>query len=270
MITVLYHDDADGFGAAYAVWKTRQGGQLFEVIEYIPVQYGQPVPEIPEGTERLYILDFSYDFETMRDLSTRYPLLVIDHHKTAEAAVRRIGTVQGCDSVFDLEASGAMLTWHFVSPFMPPPILRYVQDRDLWRFELPDSEAVNLYIASLPREFEVWDGFDLDTAVAAGMAIKAFRDGQIRTMVKAARVMGFYGHLVPVVNCTANISEVGHALLQEHADRPFAVMYFDRGDGRRVYCLRSRGDFDVAELARRHGGGGHTAAAGFEGEPRPI
>ena len=34
-------------------------------------------------------------------------------------------------------------------------------------------------------------------------------------------------------------------------------------DGRFQYSLRSRGDFDVSELAKKHGGGGHKGAAGF-------
>lgn len=47
---VLHHDDEDGFGSAYAIWchdryTMRQKDRL-----YIPVNYGQPVPELPEDT----------------------------------------------------------------------------------------------------------------------------------------------------------------------------------------------------------------------------
>ena len=46
--------------------------------------------------------------------------------------------------------------------------------------------------------------------------------------------------------------------------RPFAATYFDTQDGKRVYNLRSRdGGQDVAEIARKFGGGGHQHAAGF-------
>ena len=37
-----------------------------------------------------------------------------------------------------------------------------------------------------------------------------------------------------------------------------------RGHGVFNYSLRSKGDFDVSELAKRHGGGGHKNAAGFQ------
>lgn len=263
MITVLHHADADGFGAAYALWKT-----FDQEAKFIPVQYGQPVPELPEETDCLYIVDFSYDRETTLALSRRFgvgSIVVIDHHKTAEKELAGLMFAE-----FDMNKSGAVLAWEHSKPFQPvPPILRYVQDRDLWKFELPHSEEVNLYIASLPWDFEVWDRFDLPTAVEAGKAIKAFRDNQIKTAFRDARVMDFFGHTVPVVNCSANISEVGHDLLKAYPNAPFAVMYCDRGDGQRSYSLRSRGDFDVAELCREHGGGGHKAAAGFA-TPAPL
>ena len=66
-----------------------------------------------------------------------------------------------------------------------------------------------------------------------------------------------------MVNATAFWSEVGHKLLEEWPAMPFAASYFDRKDGQRAWSLRSRGDYDVSALAKRMGGGGHAAAAGF-------
>lgn len=257
MITVLHHADADGFGAAYALWT-----RFDEETQFIPVQYGQPVPAIPDDTDCLYIVDFSYDRETVRALADRFgwdSIVVIDHHKTAEKELAEFPFAE-----FDITKSGAVLAWEHANPFQPvPDILRYVQDRDLWKFELPHSEEVNLYIASLPWEFEVWDRFELATAVTAGAAIKAFRDNQVKASLRAASVGIFLGHAAALVNCSVNISEVGHELLKAYPEVPFSVMYCDRGGGQRSYSLRSRGHFDVAELCRQHGGGGHPAAAGF-------
>lgn len=263
MITVLYHNDADGFGAAFAVWKMLQGKDEARLAVYTPVQYGQPVPEISEETTWLVIVDFSYDLETLKGLADRFQTLVVDHHKTAEEAVLEFGKYKGCSVSFNLEKSGAMLTWELFHNRRCPEILQYVQDRDLWRFELPVSEEVNLYIEALPREFEAWDKFDLCDAKAAGTVLKAFRAAQINRVVKPSKLREFCGHVVPVVNCAVNISEVGHALLQRHEAAPFSVSYFDSADDKRVYSLRSRGDFDVSDLAKEHGGGGHPQAAGF-------
>ena len=48
-----------------------------------------------------------------------------------------------------------------------------------------------------------------------------------------------------------------------YKDAPFSIVYHDDQNGMRHYSLRSRGDYDVSEIAVRYGGGGHTAAAGF-------
>ncbi len=42
----------------------------------------------------------------------------------------------------------------------------------------------------------------------------------------------------------------------------FVAAYKDMAD-RRLWSLRSRGDFDVGEVAKARGGGGHKNAAGF-------
>ena len=43
----------------------------------------------------------------------------------------------------------------------------------------------------------------------------------------------------------------------------FGACYFEVEQNRFQYSLRSRGDFDVSEIAKKFGGGGHKNAAGF-------
>lgn len=251
---VLYHNDADGFGAAFACWK-----MLYEKAMYIPVQYGQPVPELPETVEELFIVDFSYDRATCEALAAKYRLTILDHHKTAEKELEGLAY-----ATFDMGQSGAVLAWKRMYPMWPvPTILQYVQDRDLWRFDLENSEEVNLYIASLPQTFEAWDGFDLDEAEVGGKAIKAFRDGQVEKACRNVRWEEVGGYKVPVLNLSENISEVGNQLCKKFPEAAFSVSYCDRADGKRSYSLRSIGDFDVSAIAKQFGGGGHRNAAGF-------
>ena len=71
------------------------------------------------------------------------------------------------------------------------------------------------------------------------------------------------GYLVPTVNAVMFQSEIGNRLNELYPDSPFAALYFDLADGNRKWSLRSRGEFNVAELAENFGGGGHKNAAGF-------
>ena len=207
----------------------------------------------------VFIVDFSYDRATCEALAGKYGLTILDHHKTAEKELL------GLDyATFNLEKSGAVLAWEYIYPLWTPPvILQYVQDRDLWRFALPNSEEVNLYIASLPQTFEAWDGFDLEAAEIGGRAIKAFRNSQVNRACRNVRWENIAGHSVPVLNLSDNISEVGNYLCQKYPQAAFSASYCDRADGQRSYSLRSIGDFDVSDIAKQFGGGGHRNAAGF-------
>lgn len=251
---VLYHNDADGFGAAFACWH-----EFNDHATYIPVQYKQPVPELPEGTTRLLIVDFSYDRATCEELASKYDLTIIDHHKTAKEAL------EGLDyAIFDMEKSGAVLTWEYFHPARPvPAILQYVQDYDLWKFELAYSEEVNAYIAMLPNDFEVWSQVTMAEAQAGGELLIRNENRQIERALKNVRVVNFLGYEVPVMNLTENISKVGNRMCLEYPEAKFSVSYCDRADGQRSYSLRSVGDFDVSRIAKHMGGGGHPRAAGF-------
>jgi len=66
-------------------------------------------------------------------------LLVIDHHKTAMKELEGLDYV-----VFDLDSSGVTLTWQVFNPGVNiPSILLYIEDRDLWKWELPDSKEIS-------------------------------------------------------------------------------------------------------------------------------
>jgi nanoRNase/pAp phosphatase (c-di-AMP/oligoRNAs hydrolase) len=73
------------------------------------------------------------------------------------------------------------------------------------------------------------------------------------------------GYDVPVLNASsAYVSDAGNIM---STDEAFSACYWDHPDGR-SFSLRSRNDngqkgIDVAEVAKRYGGGGHKNAAGF-------
>ena len=63
---------------------------------------------------------------------------------------------------FDMERSGAGMTWDAIHTDHDlhrerPWLVNYVEDRDLWRFKLPNSKEVNAYISSRKQTFEEWN-----------------------------------------------------------------------------------------------------------------
>lgn len=261
MIVIYHANCTDGFTAAWCAWL-----KYGDSAEYIPAQYGDKPPDVI-GQDVL-VLDFSYPRQVLVEMrAAARSLRVIDHHKTAQA------DLEGLDfCTFDMTRSGAGLAWDVLHGGARPLLVDYVEDRDLWRWALQRSREVSAYIAIQPHTFEAWD--DLCCAVDAGAPDVADRGAVALRVVEqyverrkgdvALAIVG--GNTVPCVNTTFAHSELIGELAKGH---PFAVGWFQRSDGQFIYSLRSRGDFDVSEVARAYGGGGHRAAAGFS-VPRMI
>jgi len=263
---VLYHGGCrDGFAAAWVAHRAMPDA------EFRAVSYGQPAP-IADALDRwVYVLDFCYPLAEMVALSgAAKQLFVLDHHKTAEAALRDFKAANA-KVIFDMERSGAGITadWFLSGTetrHSPPPWpVAYVEDRDLWRFKLADSEVVNAYLSIVPFDFVAWDDLNAKHTPAsvftAGRAVEAKTANYVAEVRKNARRVTFEGHDVPIVNAPqVDISELVGAMCDGET---FAMGWWQRSDGQFSYSLRSRGDFDVSALATKHGGGGHKNAAGF-------
>lgn len=287
----IYHSPCDdGFGAAWVVHQ-RWGGS----VEYVPCTYGAVVPEVTG--RHVLIGDFSFKEPILRMLAEKAAsVVVLDHHKTAQEDLHKYGVLDAerfnCDfvfaeldgaadteeplpllTVFDMEKSGARMVWDFVYPGCPvPPLIAFIEDRDLWRFQIPATKAFSLYLRSHPYDFDVWTGIneallsDSESVLEKARAIEGFYDQKVAEMVQQTRWIWINGYQVPAVNCSwAFASDVAHAVLNANPGAPFAACYYDRFDGSRTYSLRSEDSrIDVSAIAKRYGGGGHRNAAGFE------
>jgi oligoribonuclease NrnB/cAMP/cGMP phosphodiesterase (DHH superfamily) len=275
MDLILYHGDCpDGWCAAYVASKRYPEAKL------LPMKYGENPPYGEVEDKDVIVVDFSWS----REASIRLSLLaksfhIYDHHKSARE------NLEGLDfATFDMERSGAGLAWDYLfgvdSKWLRPDgsvdltktnfgarpwFVDFVEDNDLWRFKLTDSKEIGLFLKTLPRTAEAWDHLaltDLKKAAMAGAAIKLAVDYYVESMVREARRGKIDDYTVALVNAPyVNVSELGNALAQT-AD--IGLAYFERVDGHVQFSLRSVGDIDVADVAKRYGGGGHKNAAGFE------
>ena len=263
---VLYHADCmDGFTAAWAASQ-----RLGDRATYTPASYGDPPPEMDPERE-VFILDFSYPKDTMLELHEKHDgrVTLLDHHKTAQEELG--SSVPGCH--FDMEHSGARMAWDFwnkrVDPRYMPAIIQYVEDRDLWRWELWESRAINAALASYPKEFTVWDKLSRKPLLLKdeGHAILRREEAIIAKLLQQTVWRSVLGHRVPTVNTPVMVSEACEALLEAHPEALFAAAYSDMPDPdyelKQRWSLRSRPGFDVSEIAKQLGGGGHPQAAGY-------
>ena len=274
---VIYHAGCvDGWCSAWLA--SRYWAHDREALRLHPANYGEAPPRHYFGKEsgpRWLIVDFSYPREIMRELlSLPGHGHCLDHHKTAMAELADLG---GCR--FDMTKCGAEMLWDYIGelrnllgqPALNKPwLIDYVADRDLWKHALPMTKEVNASLRSYPFDLAVWDDLAFietpRSLAKQGRHIlrdqKKVIDSSIQHAGMTTVVIGTEAWDVPVVNATLHASEVAGALAD---DAPFAMVYFDRRDGKRVYSLRSRPEgVDVSVIAKAFGGGGHARAAGFE------
>ena len=190
-------------------------------------------------------------------------LIVIDHHKSAVVELHDIPNTH-----FDMTKSGAMLAWEFFHPGKESPkFIQYIQDRDLWKWELAYSKEFSAAFDMVPFEFEEFEKYEddsvFDDAVKRGSYILAYSKTVVKKVCEKAVSRKYKGMDVLVVNSSHWMSEIGARL---SPDCDFAVIwYYDHEDRINKISLRSFHDkIDVSEIAKGHGGGGHRKAAGFQ------
>ncbi len=272
--SVIYHGGCyDGFTSAWLLWKA------FGDIEFLPATYGKAFPN-PSG-KNVLMVDFGHDqkFFTRDDakaLNNRCEkFLILDHHVSAEKALEGLDFVE-----FDMERAGCQMARDWIASqssvgFEPRELgswlIDHVADRDLWKLELPNTPAVHAYYSSVPMTFMAWSdlaAMDKDEVVRLGGAIRQSIDRYCEKVgAEASDIWTPWGATSLVNVPYLNASELASWLL-DNRPHPWSVAWFQRADGRFQYSLRGR-DFDVSEVAKALGGGGHVGAAGFDSDNPP-
>lgn len=265
---ILYHSSCyDGFGAAFAAWKEFKEGAI-----YLPCSYGfDPPEEVFQGkNDTIFILDFSFDEKTLLELkNVCNRVVLIDHHKTAQEKLEPLkGKYDWLDIHFDMNKSGALMAWEYFQSDIKGRVpynelIAHISDRDLWKFEMEGTEEVHKALVSYPMDFKLWDNFNVEELKKEGTVLKRMYDQLISGICDKMFIGTIAGYEVPMVNTTIAWSEVGNELCKRYFAYKFAAS-FTVFEDQVMWSLRSIGDFDVSEIAKKFGGGGHKNAAGFK------
>ena len=266
-ITILYHANCpDGFSAAWAAWK-----KLKTKANYLPVEHQTPPPQGLEG-KTLYMLDFTYSLEIIKELVKKNKkIVIIDHHTAAYRAIQKFWRfgLQNIEMIAENENSGAVLAWKYFHPKKPlPAIAKYVEDGDLWKFHLPNAKEIIAVIDDENHNFKDWEALakklekpkTRKEIIKDGSIILEHKKRTIGRLVSKSKEVKFHGHKAKVVNSPIFPSEIGNELVHQGAD--IGIIWYD--DGRKFkVSLRSDGSVNVAKIAEKYGGGGHKPAASF-------
>jgi len=287
---VIYHGSCwDGFGAAWAAnYYLRDCDSRSKAPKFFPARHGASPPDV-RGLNIL-IVDFCYPLKTMEKLlSDCESLLVIDHHVSSE---QDILSLPAHNKQFVMSESGAMLTWKYFYPDREPPqLISYIADKDMWRFNLPDSMSLSHALSMKSQSMEQFDALiargdeGINSLISEGKGIKSYIESQLQRLLSKAQKMKFSrtGHTVSVVNSPLHKSELGN-LMAEKKGIDFAIIWhYEHASKALIISVRSTDHWisrskseetvtpkapdqivDVSQIAGLFGGGGHKMAAAFK------
>ncbi len=263
-ILITHESCADGLGCSIAFQKYCDDNNIMGTAIYF-VNYGKVnLPDV--ANKNVIIADFSFSKSIMIDMYSKAKnLVVLDHHETAK---KNLEGLEFC--IFNMDKSGAQLLWEYLFDEPEPDLIKYIADRDLWKWTLPYSKEFSAGFQLLPHG-DIRDNYKyyltedgINNTIKTGEAILQYQNNIISSIVhrttKYSTQFVIGGYSVFCINNSQNISEVGSEL---SLDMPFSAQYFIT-DESIVFSLRSdEYGINVANIAKNFGGGGHFHAAGF-------
>lgn len=300
-VLIFHGNCVDGaFSAAVALRALKARGEGEPLL--VPAAYQRSL-ENYVGVEQVrgavvYVLDFSFPPDETFNLSCMVgehgKVIVVDHHDRQIKKFSGWKVPPNVELVFDVEHSGAVLTWKRFYPADEDvsAFLRYVEDYDLWQHRISDSKAVHAYLRSIETDPLVYVKLldDLEdegkmsiegayrhvgvetVAVVEGRAILRANLQQAQVLASKPETVHFAGITALAANTAVHVDDVGDMLASGCADGVGVTWYWH--DGKYKVSLRSRSSdgrekVDVSAIAARYGGGGHAGAAGFSCQELP-
>lgn len=275
--TIVTHDNCpDGIASALILHAALPDARI------VFVQYGDARHrELPAEPGMLFC-DMTPPAERVQEF-VDVCAIVLDHHKRQEDIVGAFG-VRGrfADEKLHPGVSGAVLAFREV--FLPMAsgdlalgmredaalrLARLVGIRDTWQKDDPSFDR-----ASAISEALRFIPFDRLLAVdLCGMSAYLESLGNVLVERKLASARDLAARAVriqvgalgvAVIPSTTLTSDVSEMMLDADLVAGFAYVADEGGQRVRLsWSLRSRAGVDVSAIAAQHGGGGHTAAAGF-------
>ncbi|NPB05647.1 MAG: hypothetical protein GXO08_04620 [Aquificae bacterium] len=297
---VVYHKGCpDGYGALAAVVKKEgverlsydgekkvlysDDGRFFALPSSHSTEFKrlrELLTRFPNDEFTLYMVDFFVPgvFEVAREFPNLKRVVVVDHHKTAKEVLER-GLPPDLRDRFevhlDLDHSAAVLAWKLLLGEVPE-VMAFIEDRDLWKWEFPDSMEVltavdaKVFNALEPHEVVqklllLTENFPKEELAKEGRSMIEFKASVVERLVKnsAHYLVLPSGHRLLAVNSPVFQSDIGNRLAQVSPDGVACVYSISpKEEGVFVNCSIRSVTGKAREIAQANGGGGHDNAAG--------
>jgi len=228
----------------------------------------------------IYMVDIFVEkiYDVVREFENIKKVIVIDHHKTAEEKIKEGVPEEIADKFeihFNMDRSAAALTWEILNGFVPE-VMAYIEDRDIWKWEIPDANFVLTAVDSAvfnrlkPNEIveellKLVEEFPKEALAEKGASMIEFKEAVVERLVNnnAHYIELPSGHRLLAVNSPVFQSEIGNKLAEISPDGVACVYSISpKEEGVFVNCSLRSVVGKAREIAQANGGGGHDNAAG--------
>lgn len=278
-IVMFHYPCQDGLTSAWIVSNYHKENNQ-QLVLY-PISHGNSIDLTMFVGKRVIICDYSPHPDVLEQLEQiTQSIQILDHHITAQKALENKSY-----AIFDMERSGAGITWDYFYPKLPmPKFIQMVQDRDLWKWLVSGSKEFTAGFSTMcstvdPMNFDaLFELFNqmytnsdkIQFYLDLGKIISTLTENKARTIgndhigTVTAFIFNGTAYRTCVVNCSYDIASETGAYISSFEQIDFAVLWRYHNPSKEFYIsLRSSGNIDVSSIAKSFGGGGHKNAAGF-------
>lgn len=300
---IFYHNDLDGLtsalGYAYIEYlnkfkSTPKYEELRNHFYFFEVHYGMDdIFSILKRAnininsfKKTVIVDYSFNRQTMNELLKIFKenLIWIDHHKNIILEMSDLEINGLCED----NHSASVLVWKYLKK-TPSLFSQYVEDMDLWNWNLPDSKDVLQYIDFLylqiydketDKEFEINNEFlklfnddyfkeCFPTFKQNGKLMTSYVTTKVKDIVLSGKVVMFEGIKTFIVNSQFKAGHISEYIFNSkyYKDVEMILVWYrsygknDNGSFDKV-SVRSK-TIDSSIISKKYGGNGHPKASGF-------
>lgn len=276
---IIYHSNcADGSAAAwiYDLWFTTRNKNDDKFSDhhknrlpyYCPLYHGtdeQKKEKLPKiKNKNVLILDFSFCPDTMNYIKENAnEVKLIDHHVSA---MNQLKDLDYC--LFDLEKSACVMTWNYFFPDQEiPKFLKYIEDRDLCLFNLPETKFFSRWLFHVGFKnqvfYELMKLSNYENQISEGQIFLKADERHINSFVRSAVKCKFLDkYTVYYVGNKMFRTEVSEILLsKDEVDFIVCGEYSVKMKNWSLSMKSKKSGIDVQKIAELYGGGGHTNAS---------
>ena len=299
---IITHRDLDGITSAmgFAIndlekatpGKPTTFSSIFKNFTIVDFNYGEDIYKLLENKkvnlskfDRLVITDLTLSIKIMKDLHNQFKenLIWIDHHRltyeTTEAEL--IKEDIKINGIRDYSVAASILVYRYFNK-EPTELAKYVGDMDIWTWVIPNSR---LFIAGLmsfetnfrPDHFKFIHKLienkrfekEKNKIIKRGEIIIDYQKKLIKDECNIGKIVNFEGYKAFILNTFEAPGLVSDYIWSEDKYKDIEIVIVWKrlhAIGIDSVSLRSRttSNVGVAEIARKHGGGGHLKAASFK------